>query len=241
MMPDVQTLYDVVEATWPPASCSEDGPLILRDGAGGGKRVSAATARRPVRAEELPRAEAEMRAMGQDPLFMIRDGDDALDQLLDTQGYAVIDPVNLYVGTVGDLTQAPLERVTSFCIWEPLAIMRDIWAAGGIGPDRVKVMERATCPKTTLFGRDSNRPAGAGYVGIHGGIAMVHALEILERHRGAGLGKQMMYRAAQWAADQGATHISAVCTQANAGANALYSSLGLTLVGTYHYRIKKDA
>ncbi len=241
MMPDVHTLYDVVEATWPPATRHDTGPVTLRNGAGGGKRVSAATARLPVTAEELTRAEAEMTKMGQDPLFMIRDGDAALDVMLEGQGYTIIDPVNLYVGDVADLTSEHMAKVTTFSIWEPLAIMLDIWAAGGIGPGRIEVMTRATCPKTSIFGRDSNRPAGAAYVGIYHGIAMVHALEILEHHRGAGLGKQMMRRASLWAAENGANRMSAVCTQANTGANALYASLGMALVGTYHYRIKKDA
>jgi GNAT superfamily N-acetyltransferase len=240
MMPDVHTLYDVVEATWPPALRFDDGPVTLRDGAGGGKRVSGATARQPVTTDELPRAEAAMRAMGQDPLFMIREGDAELDALLEAEGYQIIDPVNLYVGNVADLLAKPLAKVTTFTIWEPLAVMHDIWAAGGIGPDRVAVMQRATCPKTSIFGRDSNRPAGAAYVGIHRGVAMVHALEILERHRGVGLGKQMMRRAALWASENGAERVSAVCIQANQGANALYASLGMALVGTYHYRIKKD-
>ena len=43
-----------------------------------------------------------------------------------------------------------------------------------------------------------------------------------------------------WAAAQGATHLSVLCTNANDAANALYSSLGMELVGQYHYRIKKD-
>ena len=241
MMPNAHTLYEVVEVTWPPAECRDHGPVKLRDGAGGGKRVSAATARLPVTAEELRCAESEMADMGQTPLFMIREGDAALDALLDDSGYQIIDPVNLYAGGIVELIAAPLASVTTFGIWEPLAVMRDIWAAGGISADRVAVMQRARCAKTTIFGRDSNRPAGAAYVGIHDDIAMVHALEILERHRGAGLGKQMMYRAAHWASDHGATHISAVCTQANSGANALYTSLGMALVGTYHYRIKESS
>lgn len=241
MMPDVHMLYAVVEATWPPAARHTEGNITLRNGGGGGKRVSAATARLPVTAEELTRAAAEMKDMGQDPLFMIRDGDVALDVMLEGQGYEVIDPVNLYVGDVAKLLAEPLENVTTFCIWESLAIMRDIWTAGGIGPDRVAVMERAICPKTTIFGRDRNRPAGAAYVGIHHGIAMVHALEILERHRGVGLGKQMMRRAALWASENSASRMAAVCTQANTGANALYASLGMALVGTYHYRINKGA
>ena len=50
-----------------------------------------------------------------------------------------------------------------------------------------------------------------------------------------------MLRAAAWARENGATHIAAVCTQENAAANALYASLGMALVGQYHYRIKEEA
>ena len=116
--------------------------------------------------------------------------------------------------------------------------MRDIWAAGGIGPARIDVLARADGPKTGLFGRSNNRPAATGFVAIHDRIAMVHALEVLERHRREGLGRHMMRQASFWAADQGATHMSVICTQANRGANALYTSLGMTLVGQYHYRRK---
>ncbi|WP_246162419.1 GNAT family N-acetyltransferase [Roseovarius faecimaris] len=240
-MPGVQQLYDVCEATWPPARRFEEGVFTFRDGAGGGKRVSAATARQPVTADKLPRAEEVMRGMDQPPLFMIRDGEEALDALLAEAGYDVIDPVNLYACPMETLTAHPLPQVTTFTIWEPLAIMRDIWAAGGIGPARVEVMRRAQGPKTGLFGRLNARPAGTGYVGLHRGVAMVHALEILPDHRGQGLGGHMMRQAAHWAADQGGTHMSVICTQANTGANALYTSLGMRLVGTYHYRIKEDA
>jgi N-acetylglutamate synthase len=34
---------DAMEATWPPAATTRLGPWLLRDGKGGGKRVSAAT------------------------------------------------------------------------------------------------------------------------------------------------------------------------------------------------------
>ena len=43
-------------------------------------------------------------------------------------------------------------------------------------------------------------------------------------------------QAALWSVQNGGTWISALCTQANTGANALYSSLGLGVVGQYHYR-----
>ncbi|MFD1159895.1 GNAT family N-acetyltransferase [Roseovarius aestuarii] len=238
MMPGVQHLYSVIEGTWPAAAVSQVGPWTIRDGQGGGQRVSAATTATEVFLHDLPDAEAAMRRLGQPQLFMIRDGDADLDAVLEAAGYPIVDPVNIYVAPLTELMAERPPKVTTFAIWEPLEIMRDIWAAGGIGPERIEVMARVKGPKTGLFGRSNNRPAAAGFVAVFERIAMVHALEVLERHRREGMGCHMMRQAAFWAAEQGATHMSVICTQANAAANALYSSLGLTLVGQYHYRRK---
>ncbi len=238
MMPGVRHLYSVIDSTWPAASERAHGPWLIREGQGGGQRVSAARALAPVTAADLPAAEAAMLALDQPRIFMIREGDTDLDAMLADAGYPIVDPVNLYVAPLSELTTERPPRVTTFDIWEPLAIMRDIWAEGGIGPGRIAVMERANCPKTGLFGRSNNRPAATGYVAIHDRVAMVHALEVLPQHRRAGLGRHMMRQASFWAAAQGATHMSVLCTKANIGANALYTSLGLTHVGQYHYRKK---
>ena len=114
--------------------------------------------------------------------------------------------------------------------------MLDIWQAGGIGPERIKVMERVKGPKTGILGRLNDSPAGAAFVAIHEGIAMLHALEVLPHQRRQSMGVYAMRQAAFWARDKGASHIAVVCTQDNAGANALYSSLGMSRVGQYHYR-----
>ena len=240
MMSDAAHIYDVIEGTWPPVSQKITGPWIIREGQGGGSRVSATSARQPVTADELPLAENAMRALGQPLLFMIREGDAELDVLLAEYGYEVFDPVNLYVAPVVEMAATRLPRVTCFTLWEPLEIMRDIWDAGGISAGRQAVMQRTPGPKTALFGRSNNHPAAAGFVAIHKGIAMVHALEVLPRYRREGMGRHMMRQAAFWAAEQGATHISCVCRQENAAANRLYASLGMTHVGEYHYRKKKE-
>lgn len=237
--PDLQTLYGVIDGTWPAARYTETPAFTFRDGQGGGQRVSATTVKRPVNEDELTEAEETMRSMGQPRLFMIRAGQDALDAQLAARGYDVVDPVNLYVTSVESLTGEPVPPVTAIPVWEPLAIMLDIWEKGGIGPDRIAVMHRAADPKTSIIARWNDHPGGVAFVAIHDGIAMVHALELLVHQRGQGLGKWMMRRAAFWAARHGATHVSAVCTQANAAANALYASLGMTLVGQYHYRKRK--
>lgn len=237
MRPDIQTLYAVTEATWPPADRMPAGPWILRNGAGGGKRVSAATASGDWREEDLAAAETAMQMLGQDALFMIREGETVLDAALDAREYEIIDPVNLWLCPIERLTDKRVPRVTAFAVWEPLAIMRDIWAAGGIGRDRIAVMDRADVPKTGLLGRINDKPAGAAYCAISDQIAMVHALEITPQHRRKGLAAWIMRQAAQWAKANGAVWMSVLCTQANDGANGLYASLGMQVVGQYHYRI----
>lgn len=239
MMPTVETLCEVLEHTWPAAKYTSNGPWQIRDGQGGGKRVSATTLEGDLSSDALPQAESAMKALGQGKLFMIRGGDDALDALLEEQGYEIIDPVNIYVGEIGPLAVQP-PRTASFAIWEPMAIQADIWKQGGIGPARIDVMKRTECAKTSLFGRTDSRPAATGFVAIHGGVSMVHALEVLSRHRRSGMGRYLMQQAALWAQDNGAEYISAVCTAENTGANALYVNLGMSLVGGYHYRIKQE-
>lgn len=229
-------LVAVLDGTWPAARLARLGPFTLREGRGGGQRVSAATADGPASGAEIDAAAAAMRAMGQRPNFMIRAGEDRLDAQLAARGLAVVDPVVAHACPVGNLTDTPLPRVTVLPVWEPLAIMREIWAAGGIGPARIAVMERAAGPKTGLLARFNDKPGGTAFVAIHDGVAMLHALEILPHQRQQGLGRWMMRGAAFWAAANGAHTLSVVCTRANAGANALYSSLGMQVAGRYHYR-----
>lgn len=231
------TLLDVVEATWPAAALHRAGPWLVREGQGGGKRVSAATAEGPVTAADIGQMEAAQAALGQTPLVMIREGEMALDALLAAQGYRIIDPVVVYVAPVAALT-GDLPALAAFTIWPPLAIQREIWAEGHIGPGRLAVMDRVAGPKTTLFARVSDKPAGAGFVAIHGDTAMVHAVEVTPALRRQGAGLYMLRAAANWAQAEGATTISLVVTEANAGARALYASLGMVVVEHYHYRMK---
>lgn len=239
MMPDAYTLYDVIDGTWPAAATQTVGAFKIRDGQGGGKRVSAATTlRSDWTASDIHQAEDAMRALGQTPLFMIREGDQLLDVVLDEQGYTVVDPVVMYAAPVRDLARNVPPRVSTFVVWEPLAIAWDIWQAGGIGPGRWRVMHRARGPKTSVLGRWDDSPGGTGFVAIHDGIAMVHALEILPHQRRKGGAEKLMAQAAIWAEQNNASHMSVVCTQANDAANGLYRKLGMTEIGRYHYRWK---
>ena len=235
------TLYDVIAATWPAAQLHRAGPWIIRDGQGGGKRVSAATAEGPVQPADIQQAQRAMLDLGQRPLFLLRDGEADVDALLADVGYMTIDRTNLYQSPIADIATQQPPRTSMFCIWEPLQIQYDIWAAGGITAPRLAIMQRTNATKTSLFGRWNNRPAATGFVAIHAGIAMVHAVEVLAQQRGQKVASWLMRAAAFWAKEHGATRLAVLCTEANTAANGLYSSLGMTFSGQYHYRIQKGA
>lgn len=239
-LPTAATLYDVVNTTWPAAEKISCGPFTLRRGLGGGSRVSAATANGLAKDAEIISAAEAMREMGQPALFMIREIDTALDAQLDALGFVIKDPVTLYAAPIAAVTTARPPHKTVFTAWPPLAAQTEIWANGGITAARLAVMDRAPMPKTTLLGRVHDNPAGTTYVGMAHGCAMIHALEIGNAFRRQGLAANMTRAAAFWAADNGADYLTLVTTKVNAGANALYTSLGMTVVGHYHYRIKPE-
>ncbi|MEJ8561731.1 GNAT family N-acetyltransferase [Yoonia sp. GPGPB17] len=234
--PTAQKLYAVIDGTWPSSAKQALGPWTIRIDGSGSSRVSAATAEQLVTDADIPQAEEAMRAAGQVPLFMIREGEAALDDLLRARGYVIKDPVNMYAAPIAKIATERPPPVTSFEVWPPLAAQIELWAEGGIGAGRLAVMDRAREPKTTLLGRSHDRPAGTVYVGIAADCAMIHALEIGTKLRRQGLARHLTQAAAFWAQDNGADYLTLVTTQANTGANALYSSLGMTLVGHYHYR-----
>ncbi|MGB8815125.1 MAG: GNAT family N-acetyltransferase [Paracoccaceae bacterium] len=229
-------LYATLDATWPAAATRSIGPWTVRAGQGGGQRVSATTAHAPWTAADIPLAEAEMAALGQPALFMIRDGDGALDTELAARGYRLNDPVVAYAAPCAPIA-AP-DQMTTFPHWPPLGIATDLWAEAGTNAARIAVMHRTTTAKTVILGRQNDRAAGVAFVAIHRQIAMLHALEVAAHMRRQGSANNILRAAAHWAHDNGATTLSLVVTQANTNARALYASLGMEVVGQYHYRLK---
>ena len=229
-------LAHVMEATWPAAAIMRAGPWAIRDGRGGGKRVSAATAEDDWHDGDIAQAEAAMAALDQPALFLIRDQDPALDAALQARGYRIVDPVVAYAMAL--TTMDPPEPMTTFPHWPPMAMAADLWAEGGIGADRIAVMHRAEGPKTAILGRAQDRAAGTAFVAMSGRIAMLHALEITQALRRQGSAHNILRAAACWALDQGADTLSLVVTVANEPARRLYASFGMSVVGHYHHRQK---
>ena len=222
---------ELMERSWPPAARHDIGPFRLRDGGGGGKRVSAATCLGDWDLPALIAAEAAMT----EPLFVIWPGDEELDAALAARGYRVIDPVVVYEAALADLC-ADVPPLQTFAHWPPLAIAAEIWAEGGIGPGRLAVMTRAEGAKCTLLARHDDHPAGVAFVACVEGAALLHALEVRPSFRRLGVGESLLRGAANWAAAQGANRLLLVVTEQNLAARALYDRLGMRVVGQYHYR-----
>ena len=235
---DFGDILTTLDATWPAAARQTMGPWIIRDGQGGGKRVSAATPQSNWTPADIQTAEVAMQDLGQTPLFMITDKDLNLDQALATAGYDIVDPVNIYSTSVNTLTTERPPKVSMFSVWPPLAIEIDMWAEGDISDARVNVMKRVQGPKTSILARWNDHLAGVGFAAVHGNDAFVHAVEIRNHQRQQGVASWLMKQAAFWAAEQGASRLNVACTKANVAANALYRSIGMKVVGEYHYRMK---
>ncbi|WP_411889331.1 GNAT family N-acetyltransferase [Yoonia sp. SDW83-1] len=235
-LPSAQKLYAIIDGTWPSSAKQALGPWTVRLDDSGSSRVSAATAEGPATDHEIDLAAAAMMEAGQNPLFMIREGDEWLDAKLEEQGYVIKDPVNMYAAPIDLFATDPVPPVTAFRVWPPLTIQTEIWEAGGIGAGRIAIMDRARPPKTTLLGRMNDKPAGTVYIGMAADCVMIHALEVGEGHRRQGLAKHLTRAAAFWGKEQGAAFLTLVAAQNNEPANTLYASLGMTVVGQYHYR-----
>jgi GNAT superfamily N-acetyltransferase len=115
--------------------------------------------------------------------------------------------------------------------------MREIWAAGGVGPSKLAVMARVVLPKTYLLGRCGEAPAACAFAACDGEIGMLQALEVAAAFRRRGLGTVLTRAGAAWAAEQGATTYALAVEAANAPARAAYSRLGMEQVAAYHYRL----
>jgi GNAT superfamily N-acetyltransferase len=233
--PDSHRIMAAIDATWPPAEFREAGPWLLRRGAGGGQRVSAASTEN--QSADLAPAATGMREWGQRPLFRLTPDQAQLDRRLAAAGYARKDPVALYAAPVAGLADGRDETVKLFRVTSPLAIADEIWARGGIGPGRRAVMTRPTGPCITLMARADDRPVGVAFVAVDNDIAMIHAIEVMPEHRRKGGGALLMHGAASFAAEHGARWLALAVTEANTPARALYERLGIALAGSYHYRI----
>ena len=222
-------LYAAIDVTWPSETVTPDGPWVHREAVGAGSRLNATTLELTSGGvpDDIPDR----------PLFMVRGDQSALDTALENRGYAVKDPVTAYVINVEKIAQAS-GPTRVFTGWPELAVMAEVWATGGIGPERIASMERVKTTKAGFLCRANDRAAGVAFAAIDGELAMLHALEVLAHARRTNVATDILKHAAYWAAENGARHLAVLVTTANTGANALYQNLGFEKAVGYHYCIR---
>jgi len=235
MLPAAAELFAALEATWPPRSRRRMGAWVIRDGADGGSRVSAATAEGPVGREDLTVVTQAMAALGQPAIVQVRAGQAGLDILLAAEGWHVADPTHLMAVEL-DAVELPNPGQGVAAVWPPVDPVIRMWAAEGIGPARRAVMDRVSGPRASVVAERDGAPVGAGFVALSGRVAMVHAMAVVPAARRQGLARRMLACAADWAAGQGARTLALAVTAANNPARALYAGAGLADVTGYHYR-----
>jgi N-acetylglutamate synthase len=234
MTPDGDTLLHHMTASWPPVAEHTVGPWTLREGPGGGHRVTCAVADGPVTAADLAPLRQAAERLGQPGLVMVRQGEASLDATLAGAGWGMGEDVVLYLAPANTF-EAP-SGMAAFAMWPPLAVQRQIWDEGDIGAGKQAIMDRATGPKAAILGRSGDRPAGTAYVAISGGIAFLHALTVVPALQRQGAARNILRAAGAWAQSAGADWLALAVTRGNVPARGLYASQGMQLVGHYHYR-----
>lgn len=232
-------LAQAFEETWPAMEYADAGGFRVGRGLGAGGRVSSAHAFGDWEPADIDAATAIHLAWRQRPLFRALDSEIALREALEDRGFRPENPTSIMEIEAKALTDKTIPRVMTFAIWPPLAIQREIWAAGNITPARQTVMDRVATPKTSILGRIEDRAAGAAFVAIHQGVALLHALEILPDWRRKGLAGWMMRQAAFWAVENGAERLALAVSKPNTNAVALYEGLGFREVAGYRYYAKE--
>lgn len=235
------TILPILQATWPAARIQRSGPVTLRLTGDGGRRVNAASYSGHPDPADLGNAETAMRDAGQPPLWMVDSAQTDLDQMLADCGYRREADTLVLSAPAATLAGMELTPIRAFRVPGPaLRIQRELWAASGIGPDRLAIMDRVEAPKITVLGRVDDSPGGTMFAAAHGGSVMIHALTVVPAYRRKGLARWMMINAARWARDIGATVIDLAVEADNDGARAFYDTLGFAQTGAYHYRILEE-
>lgn len=233
-------LADAFEATWPAAEYARAGGFLVGRGLGAGGRVSSARVAGDWKAGDIDRAAQIHADWGQVPMFRALDQDHDLIAALEQRGYCRETPTAILEIAAAELTDCAIPPVTTFCVWPPMAIHRDIWAAGNINAARQAVMDRVPALRTAILGRIEDRAAAAAFVAIRGPVAMLHGVEVLDRWRRRGLARWVVRQAAFWALDQGAPRLALAVSRANTGARALYDTMGFHEAAGYGYYARRN-
>lgn len=231
-VPGTARVIAAIRATWPPERMVRIGPFDVPLDAAGSRRAICARAHAPgAAAADLVAVEAVR------PGAIVGTVDGAevpLGDLLAARGYADEGASALMAGPVAPLL-GDLPRVSGFAHWPPAAIAEAMWAAHGNGPASLAIAARAPGPKAAILLRADDRAAGALFVAVTDGLAVLHMVLTLPAHRRRGVGMLGLRHAAAFAHTHGAAHLALPVERTNGAAIALYVRAGMAEVGGSRY------
>ena len=232
------SFWTASEVCWPPLNKKSIGPWIIREGEGGGNRVSSTTANDCFTKKDIFLAENHMSLLNQENIFHIRQKDSELDYILEGLGYSLVDKPLVYGSKIAKMSPPCVPPMTVFNIWPPLRIMKDIWKIGGTTDSRMAVMARCKVRKTAILGRIENKVAGCAFISEYKGIAILQSLFVLPNYRRKGLAGFIISESVKWASYKESSYLALMTDKYNKEARGLYDSLGMTVIDNYHYRVK---
>lgn len=236
--PDLTTAF---EETWPAAEYANVGGFRVGRGLGAGGRVSSARAVANWQFSDIDAVISICRQWSQPALFRVTDDDQPLIESLNAAGFAESNPTLILEAPVSLLTAASPPPISTFELWPPMAIQREIWAEGKIGRARQAVIDRVKVPRRAILGRSKDRAAGAAFAAVSHGIVMVHCIEVKPAFRRQLVAERMLQTAAHWGQSCGANRVALAVSQANQPAVALYDKLGLKTSARYGYYMRPDS
>lgn len=232
-LPDAQGIMAAIRASWPPSALATLGPFELPAETVGTRRATSARLRPGARVTDADIAAVETSRPG--TIFGTIDGvEDQAADLLVARGYGAGGVSDLMAGPAAPLL-GDLPPVSGFAHWPPLEICNSLWDDHGNPAPRRAPMFRAPGPRAAVLMRAEGRAAGALYVGVAEGLAVLHLVLTLPQMRGKGVGLLALRHAATWAQAQGADTLVLPVEADNTGAIALYAKAGLARRGGYRY------
>ena len=239
--PTEDQIFDAIDATWAPYATTRLDDWLVREGRGGGSRVSSASfAGMASKDADIDVVEKAQSALSQPSQVMLRPGQPELDARLEARGYQVVTPVRILCAPTSVLSADSELGTTVVPSDKILASQKDLWAQGGIGPARIAIMNRVRETKTALLARRGHDLAGVAFIALHRNLAMLHALDVPMQLRRQGMGRKITAAAADWARMNGADHLALLVVRDNLAANRLYEGMGMTEIASYHYRLLRE-
>ncbi|MDF2923452.1 MAG: hypothetical protein K0R57_2366 [Paenibacillaceae bacterium] len=242
-------LEEMTLNTWPAIENLISNGWVIRSSEGFTKRANSVS---PLYSSDPVDAEAQIRFcekhftnLEQDTVFKITPyiQPPNLDQILENQGYALIDKSSVQVM---ELAAAPEPAVAAQ--YEPA--INEAWLEALVYCDGLSETNRSIIRRMLQFSTlqqgffiicQDGHPAACGLGVIQNEFVALYDIITHPDYRRRGFGMQIVLNILSWAKTEGATHSCLQVVQQNEAAMRLYGKIGYQEIYPYWYRVKKHS